>query len=124
MLQRVGHHGSTFNTRADGHVNLYGKLVTVGVGHHALWQLGEDQSAYDNTGHTASNGHPRMIETLGQQYPIVFVQNIEQVERLLAVCARLRLHGFADEEILQDGQQRLGDDHRGKEHNRDGPGEG
>ncbi len=62
-----------------------------------------------------------MIETLGQQLPVVLVENVEQVEGLLAVCARLRLHGFADEEVLQDGQQRLGDDHRGEEYDGDGP---
>ena len=50
-----------------------------------------------------------MIETLGQQLPVVLVENVEQVEGLLTVCARLRLHGFADEEVLQDGQQRLED---------------
>ncbi len=45
VLQGVGHHGGALDTRTDGQVDLYGKLVTVGVWHHALRQLGENPGA-------------------------------------------------------------------------------
>ena len=104
MLQRVGHHGGTLDACSSGHVNFYGKLVTVGEGHHALWQMAENPATYDHAGHATGNCQPGMLKTLGQQLLVVLVENVEQVERLLTVCTRLRFHRFADEEVLQDRQ--------------------
>ena len=124
VLQRIGHSSRTFDTRTRRHVNLDGKLITVGEWHQLLRYALEHQDANYHARHTTGNGYPGMIEAPVNEDLVVLVHEIEQVERLLAVGTRLHLHRFPNEEVLQDGQQRLGDNHRGKEHNGDGPREG
>ena len=111
LLQRVGHGGGTLDSGADGHVNLYGKLVAVGERHHPLGYLEEHQTTDDESGGTHADGCPRMAETPGQQNLVILVHHVEQVEGLLAVLGLGGLNGLPDEVVLQDGQQRLCDDH-------------
>ena len=64
-----------------------------------------------------------MAEAPGQQHLVILVHHVEQVEWLLAVLRLSGLNGLLDEEVLQDGQQCLCDDHRDEEHDTDSPGE-
>ena len=65
-----------------------------------------------------------MAEAPGQQYLVVLVHQVKQVEWLFAVLGFGSLNRFLDEVVLQDGQQHLCDNHRDEEHDAYSPGEG
>ena len=124
VFQRVGHGCGTLDGGTEGQVDLHGKLVTVGDRHHLLRDLEEHHTTDDETACTYRDGRPRMTEAPRQQDLVILVHHVKQVEGLLAVLRLGSLDGFLDEEVLQDGQQRLRNDHRDEEHDTDRPGEG
>ena len=111
VFQRVGHSCGTLDSGTERQVDLYGKLVAVGDRHHLLRYLKEHQAADDESANTHADGSPRMTEAPGQQNLVVLVHDVKQVEGLLAVLGFGGLDGLGDEEVLQDGQQCLCDDH-------------
>ena len=96
-------------------------MVTVGDRHHLLRYLEEHHATDDESNSTDADGSPRMTEAPSQQDLVILVHHVEQVEGLFAVLRLSGLDGLGDEEILQDGQQCLCDDHRDEEHDADGP---
>ena len=111
VLQRVGYLRCLLNTSTGWEIHLYGKLVTVGNRHQLHRYLGEQHGTDDESSQSHTDSSPGVTEAPCQQNLVVLVHDVKQVERLFTVFRLSSLNGLSDEEVLQDRQQRLCNNH-------------
>ena len=102
VFHAVRHLCRHIHIRARREVYLHGKLVAIGNGQDALGQTSQHHGTHHDRNHADSHRYLGMSEALAEQPVVMFLQEVEEVKRLLAVFIHLYSHRLADKPELHE----------------------